>query len=141
MGKLLELLGGPIKGAIDGIGSVIDKLSTTEEEKLKAKAALLVIESDLQKTLMNADVSFAQEQAKVLVAEAQSNSWLASNWRPVLMLTFTFIIAWNFIFVQIIPGLDPTEIPEAMWDLLQLGIGGYILGRSAEKSIKNYKQS
>jgi hypothetical protein len=139
MGKLLDLLGGPIKGAIEGIGSVIDSLSTTEEERLKARAALMVIEVDLQKAVLTADSDLAKQQALVLVAEANSASWLARNWRPILMLSFTFIIVWNFIIVGIFPGLNPTEIPEALWELLQLGIGGYILGRSAEKTAKNLK--
>lgn len=34
----------------------------------------------------------------------------------------------------------PADIPPDMWDLLKLGVGGYVVGRSAEKSIKTWKE-
>ena len=32
------------------------------------------------------------------------------------------------------------DIPPDMWDLLKLGVGGYVVGRSAEKGIKAWKE-
>ena len=31
-------------------------------------------------------------------------------------------------------------IPPDMWDLLKIGIGGYTVGRTVEKSVKSYKE-
>jgi hypothetical protein len=63
----------------------------------------------------------------VLVAEASSDSWLTKNWRPITMLTFLAIIVGNQI--------THTPIPDHLWDLLELGIGGYVIGRSVEKTV------
>lgn len=131
MGGLLKILTGPISGLVKEIGGVIDSLSTTAEEKLTAQAKLFEIQAAFTTKLTELDTQFAAEQAKVIVAEAQSESWMTRNWRPILMLTFTYIIAHNFVLAPLF-SLPSLAIPEQMWELLKLGIGGYIGGRSAE---------
>ena len=52
------------------------------------------------------------------------------------MLAFGFIV----IYVKFLAPLFDLKIPELeneFWNLLQLGIGGYVVGRSAEKISKN----
>ena len=52
------------------------------------------------------------------------------------MLCFGFIV----MYVKFIAPLFELPIPpleNEFWDLLQLGIGGYVVGRSAEKISKN----
>lgn len=108
----------------------------------KAAAAL-----ELTKAQTAAELQLGQQllelqskQADVITAEVKSESWLAANWRPVLMLTFTFVIAWNYIVCPIVgaftPALHPAIITADMWQLLKLGIGGYIGGRTVEKIAK-----
>lgn len=50
----------------------------------------------------------------------------------------TGTIANNFLIVPIM-GTPMAEIPPDMWDLLKLGLGGYVLGRSAEKGVRAWK--
>ena len=90
-------------------------------------------------------------QRSILEKELSSGSWLARNWRPILMAVFTLMIVLNFLFV---PGLElfrtvfdlnfwipqPQDIPEKVWTLLQIGLGGYILGRSGEKIADKLKK-
>jgi holin (3TMs family) len=136
---LLGFLTGPLKGIIDGVGGVIDNLTTTDKEKLEAKAQLLVIERQFNAALLQADTEFAKTQAEVIMTESKSEHFLTSTWRPILMLTFTFIIAWNYIFVPILGAftdkLHAAVLVPEMWELLKLGVTGYIVGRSAEKAI------
>jgi hypothetical protein len=52
------------------------------------------------------------------------------------MLTFGFIV----IYVKFIAPLFNLTTPELeieFWELLKIGIGGYVVGRSAEKISKN----
>ena len=127
----LSLLAGGAGGLISAIGGVIDKLSTTDEEKLAAKAEILKIQSDLTVKLAEVDAKFAEAQAKVLVAEAQSESWMTRNWRPILMLSFTYILVHTYVLAPIF-GLVALEIPEDLWVLLKIGVGGYIVSRGVE---------
>jgi len=132
MGGILGFLTGPLTGLVKEVGGVIDSLSTTKEEKLSAQAKLLELQNAFTIQMAALDTQFAVEQAKVVTAEATGGSYLARNWRPILMLVFTYIIAHNFIIAPMfsIPSL---AIPDQMWELLKIGMGGYIFGRSAEK--------
>ena len=89
------------------------------------------------------EASVLSARSAVVVAEAKSDHFIVASWRPITMLVFVFIIANNYIIVPyastfgyIVPSL---EIPPDMWDLLKLGLTGYIVGRSVEKTAKNWK--
>lgn len=72
-------------------------------------------------------------QAQIVQTEAASSHWLAANWRPLLMLTFGALIVARFL------GFAAPNISEAeyikLWSILELGISGYVIGRSAEKTL------
>ena len=74
-------------------------------------------------------------QTEIIVAEAKGN-WLQRSWRPILMLAFGFIVIY-VKFVAPLFNLQSPELENEFWNLLQLGIGGYVIGRSAEKIAGN----
>lgn len=139
MGKILGWITGPAGSLVDSVGSIIDNLHTSDDEKLKARIALQKLEREFQQSLLEADQRWAETQASVIRAEVSSKSWMASNWRPILMLVFTYIVAHNFVIAPMF-SLPLTEVPENMWELLKLGMGGYILGRSGEKIAAQLKR-
>ena len=67
------------------------------------------------------------ERSSIIQAEAQGN-WLQRSWRPIIMLVFATIVLIGTFFD--LPILSDTS---RFWDLLEIGIGGYVIGRSAEK--------
>lgn len=83
-----------------------------------------------------------QMRVQIIIAEAQSQSWLARNWRPMLMTIFMAIIANNYILAPYFQAMFSwhvsLDLPPQMWDLLKIGLGGYIVGRSVEKVASNY---
>jgi len=130
MPGILDILAGPVKGLVSGVGGIIDDLHTSEEEKLEAKSKILAMASSFQTDLVKA-------QRDIVVSEAQGKSWLQRNWRPMTALTFLVIIANNYIVVPYVLAFGarvPTlDIPPGMWALLNIMIGGYVAGRSVEK--------
>ncbi len=90
------------------------------------------------------EARFVEAQARVLEAEAKSEHWLTSAWRPITMLVFVAIIANNYILAPYMQAFGlhvPTlELSAQMWELLKIGLGGYILGRSAEKVVREWKK-
>jgi hypothetical protein len=72
--------------------------------------------------------SIHTRQAKVIQAEAQGSSWLQRNWRPITMITFLILVVCDAF------GLLTFRLAEQAWTLLQIGLGGYVIGRSVEKS-------
>jgi len=125
MKKILDWFSG---GVIKEVGKVIDNLFTTDEERIKAK-------NEVFKVLKEQQLELQKLQTEIILAEANGN-WLQRSWRPILMLSFGFIV----IYVKFIAPLFSLPIPpleNEFWNLLQLGIGGYVVGRSVEKVAKN----
>ena len=125
MNKIFDWFGGSvIKDLLGGL----DKLFTSKEEKIKA-------ESIIKQILIEKQLELQQMQTDVIIAEAKGN-WLQRSWRPILMLSFGFIV----IYVKFIAPVFGFTIPVLeieFWELLKIGIGGYVVGRSAEKISKN----
>lgn len=82
-------------------------------------------------------------QKEVLVTEL-SGSALQRNWRPVVMLSFAFIIVYHF-FLQPVLGIwldvPAISLPDRFWSLLEIGLGGYVIGRSVEKVSKSVTET
>jgi len=112
------------------LGKVIEK--AVPDRDLAKK-----IEADLQKDLLTNHQSEFQAAAKIVLAEAQGG-WLKGNWRPITMLTFVALIAAHWL------GFTPQNLSEpqilALLDIVQVGLGGYVVGRSAEKGIAAWKK-
>ena len=102
------------------IGWVVNTLSVSSKEKKQ-------IEADLLAAVARQEEELRRSQASIIGAEAQGN-WLQRSWRPVIMLVFAAIVLAGTFFN--LPILDDTS---RFWDLLEIGIGGYVIGRSAEK--------
>jgi len=117
--------------------SLIDELFTSDEEKANAKMKLL----DMQQ---KGDLAKIAAGAGVVEAEAKSEHWLTANWRPIAMLTFVVIIANNYIlypYLSLFWTDAPTlAIPPDMWNLLKIGLGGYVVSRGAEKIAKDVRK-
>lgn len=118
---------GGIFDAIKGVFGVIDDVVTSDEERMALKVPLLAIQADVAKAVIDAERATLEAQSRVIEAEAKSENWLTSAWRPITMLTFLAMIVWGQI------GGPP--VPTEMWPLLQLGLGGYVVGRSLEKTV------
>lgn len=119
------------------LGKVVDNLFPDPEARAEARQKMMT-------TLLESQQDLVKAQSEVIKAEASSQWALTSTWRPITMLTFTAIVANNYIvapYINLFFGIDVMlPIPEPMWDLLQLGIGGYIAGRSVEKVIDKFKE-
>jgi Holin of 3TMs, for gene-transfer release len=132
MGSLTSLLSGPIKDIIESVGGIIGKFVTDPGERLKADLAAAQLQADFTLKLAELEGQWAQTQASVITAEVKSESWLARDCRPILMLTFTYIIAHNYIIAPLF-SVGSVPITPDMWELLRIGVGGYVFARSAEK--------
>jgi hypothetical protein len=125
MKKIFDWFGGTvIKDLLGGL----DKLFTSKEEKIKA-------ESIIKQILIEKQLELQQMQTDVIIAEAKGN-WLQRSWRPILMLSFGFIVIY-VKFIAPVFGLTIPALEIEFWELLKIGIGGYVVGRSAEKISKN----
>ena len=132
-----DLLTGGLGGLLDGIKGIISEFVVDPKAKLEATQKMAELEVSFKEKQIEAETAYVTQQANVIIAEAKSDSWIARNWRPLTMLTFVSIVVWNYIVIGTIGAfthtISPIPIPPDMWNLLQLGIGGYIGARTAEK--------
>ncbi len=128
---MLGLIGAIAGPLLNGLFGLIDQAVEDKDEAARIKAKL-------QEMVLTGQMKEIEAAASIIVAEAKGDSWLQRNWRPGLMTLFGLIIANNFIVVPLF-GTPAADIPPDMWDLLKLGVGGYIVGRSVEKGAKVWK--
>jgi hypothetical protein len=119
-------------GAISNlVGKVIDKAFPDKTKANELKAAV-------DRELISLSAQELQSATAIITAEANGESWLQRNWRPVLMLWFAGLVGAHWL------GFTPENLPESvvnsLLDIVQVGIGGYVVGRSAEKGIKAWRQ-
>lgn len=129
---MLGMIAGVAGPLLKGLFDIVDQ--TVEDKDQAAK-----IKSVLQQKVLDGQMKEIEAAANIIVAEARGESWLQRNWRPLLMCLFGVIVANNYVVVPIF-GTAAAEIPPDMWDLLKLGVGGYVVGRSVEKGIKVWKE-
>lgn len=137
IGALLPVIA-PLVG--DVLGRVLPEDSNKKAE----------IEREIKMSLLTNSHAIEQAAAQVVMAEAKSEHKITATWRPILMLTITAIVAWNFLIAPIAnviltqaigePIALSIPLPDELWNLLMIGVGGYVVGRSAEKVADKVKK-
>ncbi|MGB1238550.1 MAG: 3TM-type holin [Pseudomonadales bacterium] len=116
-----------LTGIVQPLTDLVDNLHTSEEERLQIKAGLFQVQSTMAEKVMDYEGQILESKAKIITAEAQGASWLQRNWRPITMLTFLVLVVCDAF------GWTAFRLADEAWTLLQLGLGGYVVGRSVEK--------
>jgi len=112
----------PVLGPI--LGDVVRSIFPDETKQKEAQAAL-------NAALISRSAEIEKAAASIIQTEAASEHWLAANWRPLMMLTFGGLIVARWLGWAA-PNLAPEEYIK-LWDIVELGLGGYVIGRSVEK--------
>lgn len=124
------------KNPLDGITNLVDEVFTSKEEKAAAARELMALENEINSKLIDQEKEIINAQSRIIEAEA-TGSWIQRNWRPLLMLVFTYIIFHNYVLVPIF-SIPAADLDQNIWDLLKIGIGGYIVTRGGEKMVANF---
>ena len=116
---------------VEGIGGVLDELITSKDEKLEA-------ERRIKELIAKHEVEMEKEISSRWSADMASDSWLAKNVRPLVLI---FLVVSTVLLVFIDAGVIAFEVKASWVDLLQLVlitvIGAYFGGRSLEKVKKD----
>ena len=120
--SLIESIGGKVLDIVDNVVEAKD-----EANRLKF---------EIQRQLIENKSSELEASAKIVLAEAQG-SWLQRNWRPLLMVTFAGLVVAHWF------GFTAPDIPESvqnsLLNIVMVGVGGYVVGRSGEKIADKFK--
>jgi hypothetical protein len=110
---------------------LLDKVLPDIEARDKAKAELAIL-------MQRGELSELKSSMKVIVAETQGEGWLQRNWRPLTMVIFVALVVSRWLGFSA-PNVTP-ELELKLFEIIQIGLGGYVVGRSGEKCIKAWKE-
>lgn len=126
-----------LAGLFEPLAKIIDDLTLSKEEKEQLKLQTLSVQIGMASEILGYEQKLVESQASVIKAEAEGASWLQRNWRPILMLTIVFIVANNYLINPYLKAMFDwnivLELPDQLWTLMTIGVGGYLAGRSGEK--------
>ena len=128
MKKILSLLTG---GLIKDVGNVIDKLTTTDEERLAAK-------QKIQELLEKADQDAQTQVTERWKMDMQSDSFLSKNIRPLVLVYLTSIFTILAFADGNVGGFEVAQEYIPIFQSLLITVyGAYFVGRTWEKSKKS----
>ena len=127
MSVLTQIFSSGATALVGSVGSVIDDLTTSKEEKLEA-------ERKIKELIANYEIEMEKNITSRWEADLKSDAWLSKNVRP---MTLIFLIVCTMLLIFIDAGAINFNVKDSYVDLLQLVlitvIGAYFGGRSFEK--------
>ncbi len=127
----------PMLSAIAPLAKI---LFSTIEKAVPDKDLQERLKAQLNEQLLKSSTEELKAAASIVEAEAKAG-WFTASWRPLLMYVLIFVLVFNYIFAPIIKMFTGLvigfDLPGDVWTLLQICLGGYVVGRSGESIAKS----
>lgn len=135
--SLTNALGGNLA---EGVAKIIQLFKVDPTVALQNQTELQKIQLEMQEKLEDSITAEIQASAEVIKAEAQSQSWLPRNVRPLALLFWSAAITLNVVIAIFAHFYNPTWTPVPLdpwvYKLTAIGFTGYVTARTWEK-LKN----
>lgn len=133
---ITNLVGGSVT---DGVAKIIGLFKVDPTVALSKQTEIEEIKLQMAGKLQDAISNEITQAAEVIKAEAQSQSWLPRNARPLLLLLWGCLITVNYLLPLLAhfwPGfatMQPLALPDWLYKLTAIGFTGYVTARTWEK--------
>lgn len=130
------------------VSAVVGPLFKVIDDAVGDKDLAVKLKQEVAMSVENNAHEIATKAGDIVLGEIKGESWMQRNWRPCLMFLIMGLLVFNGVAVPLVeaiwninlPILEAWHaIPEQMWNLLTIGMGGYIVGRTGEKMIETWK--
>ena len=118
------------------LASILSPIMGVIEKSVPDKAARDQIQAELIAQMLDNNSDIVRAQSRIISAEAKGESWLQRSWRPISMLSFLLLLFSYWFGFAPDYLIDNPQVVEKVFSLLQIGIGGYIGSRGAEKVVQ-----
>lgn len=147
MGIASSILSGGIDKVVSSVGSVLDSLFTSDDEKNKAANVKLQLtlaatqaRLELDEKLEEAFLQDAADLRKQITVEVQSADWFVRRSRPAAVWIGVIILGFNFVIIPLIQSiwgqaLAPMVFPDEFWMVWS----GLVLGYGILRTIDKYR--
>ena len=126
------MLAALLKGLLPDLGNILERYIPSPVERERAQQEMTL-------AMANREADLQKAAADIVKTEAASEHWLTATWRPIVMLVFTALIVARW-FGWSAPGIGEPEALK-LWSIVEFGLGGYVVGRSAEKIVPQIVQA
>jgi hypothetical protein len=120
------------------VASIIDKVIPDPNQAAQVKLQMFEMAQNGELEKGRQDTEVKKEQSAIIQAEIKSDSWLARNCRPIIMLDVAFILTYTLV---IAPQLNAMgyhivipPLTREFWTFLELTVGGYVALRGVHKT-------
>lgn len=122
---------------LGAVAPMVKTLFSTIDKTIDNKADAEKMKQQIQQQLLSGQLKELEAQASIITAEA-NGGWLQRNWRPLLMIIFAgLVVAHWFGFTA--PNI-PESVQNSLLNIVMIGVGGYVVGRSGEKIADKFKK-
>ncbi|MDP5211172.1 3TM-type holin, partial [Microbulbifer sp. 2205BS26-8] len=117
---------------ISALTAISDLISKAIDKAFPDKTEANRLKAEIDSQLISMDLKALESATSIITAEAGGDSWLQRCWRPLTMLTFVGLVVAHWL------GWTAENLSEeqtlALLEIVKIGLGGYVVGRSAEKA-------
>ena len=121
--------------ALSAFAPLLTTIFKTVDKAIPDKDLAEKLKAEMNMQLLQSGTEELKASARIVEAEAKAGLF-ASSWRPLLMYVMIFILIINYIIAPMVKAVFHVSIgfdlPTDVFTLLQIGLGGYVVGRSGE---------
>jgi len=132
--KITSIIGGNV---LDGVAKIITLFKVPPEVAMQNATELAKIQADLTSKTTDAITAEINQGGQIITTEANSQSWLARNVRPFLLLVWGLTLTLHELVPIVarfwIPDFSLTPLPDWIFKLTAIGFTGYVTARTWEK--------
>ena len=127
--------------AIAGIFSILkDVVFPSIDKILVDKDKAKELKHNLEMAVLDMDRKELESATSIIIAEAGGEGFLQKNWRPITMLSMVVLLGAYYLGLAPPYLIENPELAEKLFSVIQVGLGGYVVGRSGEKMVETFQE-
>jgi len=142
MSWLTDIFSKGVSDVVKEVGTVIDDVHTSKEEKMKLKSKLQSELTKLKKIQLSAMMAFDKEVSDRHKADMISDSWLSKNVRPLVLIFLTLaimVLAYLSIFVLSTDKVELIKPWLSLFTVLMTTVYAFYFGSRGKEKVEAIK--
>ena len=123
------------------LGALVPVISDVLRRVIPDANEAAKVQAELTKALIENQGALNTAMADVMKSDAQSEGFLTRNARPAAVIWGLAMVTWVGVVAPMLGIQRETiaalnQVPADLWNLITVGIGGYMLAKTADSAVK-----